>query len=171
MRQAYPLRPFLLVDTVALADLFAQSIEELTQDDYNEDQRLAWISGAEDTEAFAARLEDQLTLIVEVEGEILGFASLKDNAHFDMLFVHPYHAGQGVGTALADAIERLAQARGAKELTVDASDTALEFFEGRGYIATQRNLKPVEDQWLSNMTMKKVLGEAKEAAQAPRKAP
>ena len=39
-------------DTMALRDLFAQSIEELTAEDYNEDQRLAWVTKAEDAQAF-----------------------------------------------------------------------------------------------------------------------
>ena len=100
------------------------------------------------------------TLVVQVEGEYAGFASLKDNTVFDMLYVHPYFAGQGVGTALADAIERLAQGRGAKEITVESSDTAEPFFEARGYEATQRNMIPRDDLWLPNTTMKKRLGAA-----------
>ena len=44
MQTSYPLRPFLPADTMALRDLFAQSIEELTAEDYNEDQRLAWVT-------------------------------------------------------------------------------------------------------------------------------
>ena len=107
MTTSYPLRPFLPADTPALQDLFAQSIEELTADDYDEDQRLAWISSAADGEAFAKRLGSMTTLIVQVEGEYAGFASLKGNDTFEMLYVHPYYAGQGVGAALADAVERL----------------------------------------------------------------
>jgi len=49
----YPLRPFLPADTMALRELFAQSIEELTQEDYDEDQRAAWASAAEDAAEFA----------------------------------------------------------------------------------------------------------------------
>jgi putative acetyltransferase len=161
MQTSYPLRPFMPADTMALRDLFAQSIEELTAEDYNEDQRLAWVTVAEDAEAFAERLQEGLTIIVQVEGEYLGFASLKDNSILDMLYVHPYAAGQGVGTALADAMELLATARGVKEITVEASDTAQPFFERRGYVAGQRNLIPLEDQWLSNTTMSKQLGPAK----------
>ncbi len=52
----FPLRPFLPGDTMALRELFAQSIEELTQDDYDEDQRIAWVSAAEDADAFSERL-------------------------------------------------------------------------------------------------------------------
>jgi putative acetyltransferase len=155
--QSYPLRPFMPADTPALRDLFAQSIEELTADDYTEDQRLAWIARAEDAEAFADRLEAMVTLIVQVDGEYLGFASLKDNTVIDMLYVHPYATGRGVGTALLDALERLAAARGAEKVTVETSDTAQPFFAQRGYVPGQRNLIPIDDEWLSNTTMNKSL--------------
>jgi len=157
--QSYPIRPFMPADTMALRDLYAQSIEELTAEDYTEDQRLAWIARAEDAEAFADRLEAMVTLIVQVDGEYLGFASLKDNTVLDMLFVHPYATGRGVGTTLVDALERLAAARGAKEISAEASDTAQQFFAERGYVPGRRNLIPIEDQWLSNTTMTKQLAD------------
>lgn len=160
----YPLRPFMPSDTVALADLFAQSIEELTADDYDDEQRLAWIATAADAEEFAERLEHMLTLVIQVDGEYLGFASLKKGTVLDMLYVHPYAVGKGVGSTLVDALERLAAARGAKEITTDASDTARKFFEKRGYVALHRNSLPLADQWLTNTTMKKELTPAKDAA-------
>jgi putative acetyltransferase len=156
-RPTHPLRPFMPADTMALRELFAASIEELTQDDYDEDQRVAWASAAEDAQAFAKRLGSMVTLVVMIEGEYAGFGSLKDNTVLDMLFVHPYHAGEGVGTALCDALERIAAARGATEITVDASETATPFFEDRGYVATRRNSVPIDDQWLTNTTMVKKL--------------
>ena len=48
----------------------------------------------------------------------------------------------GVATLLVDAIEKLAEARGAKRLTVDASDTARDFFDKRGFEAQHRNTVP-----------------------------
>ena len=59
-----------------------------------------------------------------------------------MLYVHPAAAGQGAGAMLRDALEKLAAARGSKELTVDASDTARGFFERRGFVAKTRNTVP-----------------------------
>ena len=165
----YPLRPFLPGDTMALRELFAQSVEELTQDDYDEDQRIAWVSCAEDASAFAQRLAQSLTLVVQVEGEYLGFASLQDNKTIDMLFVHPYYAGQGVGTALVSALEKIAAARGAETISADASETAQEFFERLGYVATQRNSVPIDDQWLSNTTMTKTLKPPASSTEAPTK--
>ena len=45
-----------------------------------------------------------------------------------MLYVHPSAAGQGVASMLCEALEKLAGGRGAKNLTVDASDNARVFF-------------------------------------------
>lgn len=160
----YPLRPFLPADTLALRDLFAASVEELTQDDYDEDQRAAWVAFAEDAEAFRDRLEQATTLVIELDGEPAGFASLKENSILDMLYVHPYHAGTGIGTALCDALEKIAKARGAKAITVESSETAVEFFEGRDFEATQRNSVERFGEWLATTTLKKSLQAAERKA-------
>ncbi len=164
MSNDFPLRPFLPRDTAALRELYAQSIEELTADDYDDEQRIAWAATAEDATEFGKRLGEMTTLVVHLDGEYLGFASLSGIGKFDMLFVHPHYAGEGVGTALADAIERIAAARGAEALSVDASETAATFFESRGYEAMQRNSIPIDDQWLTNTTMMKRFKPARDAA-------
>ena len=87
----------------------------------------------------------------------VGFASLTGADHIDLLYVHPSAVGQGVGSMLCDALEKLAGGRGAKSLTVDASDNALEFFSKRGYVATRRNTVTVSGEWLANTTMQKTL--------------
>lgn len=152
-----PLRPFLPKDTMALRELFAQSIEELTQEEYDEDQRAAWASAALDAAAFGERLASATTLVVEIDGEYAGFGSLKDNRVIDMLYVHPYSAGHGIGSALLDALERLAKGRNVEVVSVGASDAALAFFEERGYVAQSRNSVPIGDEWLMNTTMTKNL--------------
>ena len=87
----------------------------------------------------------------------MAFASLKGADAVDMLYVHPSVARQGIATMLVDALERLAGARGAARLTVDASDTARDFFAGRGYTAELRNSVFRGGEWLSNTTMAKTL--------------
>src|SRR3981189_1140541 len=160
MGQALPkpaLRPFLAEDTPVLAAIFAASIEELTGDDYNEAQQAAWASAADDEEQFGKRLASQLTLVATLQNSPVGFASLKGADHIDMLYVHPGAVGQGVAAMLCDALEKLAGGRGAKALTVDASDNAAEFFRKRGYVAKQRNTVTVNGEWLANTTMQKTL--------------
>lgn len=162
---AYPLRPFLPSDTMALRELFAASVEELCQDDYDEDQRAAWVACAEDADAFRQRLERATTLIIEIDGEHAGFGSLKNNTHLDMLYVHPYFAGEGVGSALADALETIARGRGSESVTVEASETAVLFFEARGYQSLQRNSVERGGEWLTTTTMtKRLLPPSKEGS-------
>jgi putative acetyltransferase len=153
----YALRPFLPAHATLLAAIFRASIEELTAEDYNESQREAWASAADDEQAFGARLADELTLVATVEGSPIGFLSLEGTDKLDMLYVHPAVAGQGVGAMLCDAIEKLAASRGAKRLVVDASETARPFFEKRGYVGQQRNTVMLGGEWLANTTMEKHL--------------
>jgi putative acetyltransferase len=160
MGQALPkpaLRPFLAADTPMLAAIFVASVEELTGDDYSEAQQQAWASAADDEEQFGKRLASELTLIATVQNSPVGFASLKGTGHIDMLYVHPGAAGQGVASMLCDALEKLAGSRGAKSLSVDASDNAQEFFLKRGYVGKQRNTVTVNGEWLANTTMEKTL--------------
>ena len=160
MAQAHPkpgLRPLLPDDVPLLAAIFTASIEELTGDDYNESQQQAWMEAAE-SEEFGKRLASDLTLVATLEGSPVGFASLRGADHIRMLYVHPAVAGQGIATMLVDALEKLAGGRGAKSLSVDASDNAQGFFAKRGYIAMQRNSITVNDEWLANTTMQKTLG-------------
>jgi len=151
------LRPFLPADTSVLAAIFTAAVEELTGDDYSAEQQEAWASVADDEEAFGKKLAGELTLIATLRNAPVGFASLKGKDHIDMLYVHPNAAGQGVASALCEALEKLAGGRGAKSLTVDASDNAQDFFRKRGYVAKQRNSVTVNGEWLANTTMQKTL--------------
>jgi len=167
MARAQPklaLRPHLAEDTPLLADIFRAGVSELTGEDYSEAQQKAWASAVDDEADFGKKLGSQLTLVATLEGSAIGFASLASGNKIDMLYVHPAAVGQGVGAMLVDALEKLAGARGATKLVVDASDTARGFFEKRGYIAQQRNTIMTGDEWLANTTLHKQLAAKREAS-------
>ena len=150
------MRPFLPADAPVVGEIFRASVEELAADDYDEAQRLAWASAA-DEETFGSRLASQLTLLATIGGSPVGFASLKAPDEIDMLYVHPAVVRQGVATMLVDALEKLARARGAGRLTADVSDTAQEFFRQRGFVPQQRNSRRCGEEWLASTTMEKKL--------------
>jgi putative acetyltransferase len=151
------LRPFLPADAPILAAIFRAAIEDLAAEDYDEDQQAAWAAAADDEAAFGARLAGALTLVATVAGAPVGFASLKGAEEIDMLYVHPGVAGQGVARLLVDALEKLAAARGAKTLRVDASDTARDFFARRGFEPRHRQTVQLGGEWLGNTRMEKRL--------------
>lgn len=160
---ALSFRPYLPKDAEATAELFVASIMELGPEEYSADQCAAWASAAEDVAAFGNRLAGMLTILAEAKGELVGFASLrddpktKDNKQLDMLYVAPEHAGHGIGKALLDVMELLARQRGAEALTADASEVARAFFVRFGYEMQARNTVMRADEWLVNTTMKKSL--------------
>jgi putative acetyltransferase len=149
------LRPYLPQDGEGLAQIFRDSIAELTGEDYSEAQQEAWIAAADDEEAFSQRLSAQLTLIATIGGSPVGFISVKGKDHIDMLYVHPSVTLCGVATLLCDAVEKLTRSRGAAHLTVDASDTAQPFFLKRGFVSQRRQTVACGDEWLGNTHMEK----------------
>jgi putative acetyltransferase len=158
---AVALRPYVAADARRCAEIFRLSIEELAVEDYDAEQREAWASRADDEDAFRARLTGALTLVAVIDGAVAGFASLKGGGdEIDMLYVGPEFARRGAGGALIEALAKLAQARGAKRLTAEASEVARPLFERQGFTAQKRNLVRVGDQWLANTTMTKTLDPA-----------
>lgn len=157
MNPSIGLRPYLPQDASTLVAIFIASVEELAAEDYSVDQIAAWTAPADDAAQFGARLASQLTLVATFNGEPVGFASCKGVDQIDMLYVQPLVARQGVASALCDALEKLALARGAKHLSVDASDCAEPFFLQRGYSAQRRNTVDLQGVWLGNTTMRKPL--------------
>lgn len=151
------LRPMLPSDVPVLARIFRDSVMELTGEDYSEEQQKAWAEAADDVAAFGAMLERQVALVATLGGSPIGFGSLEADDRIGLLYVHPAAIGHGAGSMLADALEKIAGGRGAEHLSVDASDTASEFFAGRGYVPQQRNQVRRGDAWLTNTTMRKEL--------------
>jgi putative acetyltransferase len=151
------LRPVLPSDGPLLATIFQASVEELTEEDYDEGQRQAWASAADDAEAFAGKFSDWLSLVATIQGSPVGFIALKGADHIEMLYVHPAVARHGVGSMLYDAIEKLATARGAKKLTADVSDTARPFFDMKGFQPLHRQTVAIGDYWLGNTRMERAI--------------
>ena len=151
------LRPMLPDEAPLLAEIFRASIMELTLDEYEEEQQEAWAAAANDKVAFAKTLSDHTTIVATMGGAPVGFGSLEADSKVGFLYVHPAAVERGVGSLLADALEKIAGGRGAEALGVDASDSAYDFVSKRGYTAQQRNSVRCGEEWLSNTTRKKTL--------------
>ncbi|MDQ6702355.1 MAG: GNAT family N-acetyltransferase [Pseudomonadota bacterium] len=151
------LRPFLPADVQLLSEIRFAAIEELTVENYSDAQRRAWAAAVDDDAAFARSLEQGLTLVALIGGGPVGFIAMQDGGLIDQLYVHPAVARTGVASALVEAIEKLAAARGTAMLATDASDTAKPLFEARGYQATRRNTIEIDCEYLGNTRMTKAL--------------
>ena len=151
------LRPYIPADLPLLAEIRCAAIEELTVEDYDDAQRRAWATAADDDEEFAQSLEKGLTIVALIGGGPVGFVAMQEGGLIDQLYVHPSVARTGVATSLIEAIEKLAAARGVPTLVTDASDTAKPLFEKRGFVAEHRNAIEIDGQYLGNTRMTKTL--------------
>ncbi len=152
------LRPYLPKDVPFLLRMTRGSITQLAQDDYSPGQIEAWVESFSDEAAFAARLAAGLTLVATIDGFPAGYAMLKGKDEIDLLYVAPGLVRRGVASALIEALEKLAAARGATQLSAKASDVARPFFSARGYEPQSRNTVPLGDEWLGHTVMMKSFG-------------
>ena len=88
--------------------------------------------------------EERLALVAECDGRIVGWG----NAHLNVwtsapgqsnatVFVHPEHRGAGIGSTLADRLNRHLVDAGAQRIQVFAQPHAAEFARHRGYVRTR----------------------------------
>ncbi|NMM01066.1 GNAT family N-acetyltransferase [Paraburkholderia sp. RP-4-7] len=120
-------------DTAALAQLFRAAVGQLAAADYDASARAAWVSAADDEQAFATRLARGLTLVALCEGQPAGFAQLYPADHVEMLYVAPGYARQGLAAGLLARLEAVARLGGATALSADVSLSARRSFESAGF--------------------------------------
>lgn len=145
------LRPYCSEDCPALAELFYQTVHTVNARDYSPSQLDAWADGHADLAAWDRSLSRHHTLVAVLDGRIVGFADMADNGYLDRLYVHKDYQGQGIATALCDALEQAVP--GPHE--THASLTARPFFARRGYQVVKEQQVERKGILLTNFVMRK----------------
>lgn len=145
------LRAYRAEDCKNMAQLFYDTVHTVNARDYSEDQLNAWATGQVDLEGWNASFLDHITLVAEVNGVLAGFGDMTEEGYLDRLYVHKDYQGQGVATALCDALE--GKVRGS--ITTHASITARPFFEHRGYRVLREQQVERRGVKLTNFVMEK----------------
>ena len=149
------LRAYAQADNAAILRLFTDTVHTVCLADYTPAQADAWAPDSLIADVLCARFLTDYALVAEIGGAPAGFASLKTDGYFDMLYVHKDFQRVGVASSLADALEARAAALGLTEIRTDASLTARGFFTKRGYIVLKQNTVERAGQCLTNFTMVK----------------
>ena len=151
------LRPARPEDLPALARLFCDTVRTVNRRDYSARQTEVWAARGKallERDDFFGPLH---TVVAQREGQVIGYGNITDGGYLDHLYVHHAFQGQGVATALCDALEQYALARGARDATVHASITARPFFERRGYRVLAARTAVLDGVELTNFQMQKHL--------------
>jgi len=122
------IREFQSKDLDEIADLFYQTVHTINKKHYNQQQLNAWATGKIDRESWNKSLLENYSLVAVKNNKIVGFGDISTNAYLDRLYVHKDFQGIGIANTICDKLESHH-----KKITVNASITAKEFFEKRGY--------------------------------------
>lgn len=95
-----------------------------------------WFSDTLATTEFEKRLKSfhYDNLVYDIDNEIVGYVSMKDNSHLYHLFVAQEHQGKGVARALWDSISQRCVA---SKYTVRASLNAVPVYKAFGFVESE----------------------------------
>ncbi len=151
------LRRFRDGDGPALWRLFHGTVREVCSRDYSELQVKAWAPDDIDVPDFVRKLASLAPFVVEVDGEIAGYADVQSDGYIDHFYCHRNWQGKGVGSLLMKAIEDQAERSGLERLCSDVSITARPFFEGKGFVVVKEQDVLRRGVMLRNYRMEKLL--------------
>lgn len=124
------IRKYKSSDCEYLAELFFQTVHAVNSKDYTIEQLNAWASGNINIGEWDKSFLEHYTVIALDDGIIVGFGDIDNTGYLDRLYVHKDYQGQGVASAICDALEKAAETN---KIITHASITAKSFFEKRGY--------------------------------------
>lgn len=127
------IRPARPADAGAIVRLHEAAIRERGPVAYDEDQVDAWAAN-KDPDRYPIDDPDSHFVVATRAGTVAGFGELvPDEREVRAVYVHPDHAGDGVGTAILDHLEGTAREEGLEGLELLSSKNAVGFYERRGW--------------------------------------
>lgn len=136
-------------DVPAIRDVHVASISGLAASHYDDHQIESWSDVDEDDYSVSA--EGAYVIVAqtgtadgddaEADGEIAGFGAVPlESGEVRTVYVHPDHAGEGVGSAILGELEERACGAGLSELHLTASLNAVQIYERLGWESTGQTI-------------------------------
>ncbi|MEF9935562.1 MAG: GNAT family N-acetyltransferase [Clostridium sp.] len=151
------IRSYNEADLDKVINLFYNTVHSINIKDYSQEQVNAWAPKAIDKTKWGKSLLSNYSLIVEVNGQVVGFGDLEEGGYLDRLYVHKDYQGIGVGNMICNCLEEEARAQGHKSIETHGSITAKPFFISRGYRIVKEQQVEVKGIYMTNFIMVKNL--------------
>lgn len=136
--------------------LFQETVHSVNASDYTADQLEIWAPKIIKPEnEWWQTLLQNISLVAEINDEIVGFIDMTHTGYLDRLFVHKDYQRKGIAAALLRELENMARQQSISEITTEASITAKPFFEAKGYQVSKEQRKLFGNTEFINYIMKK----------------
>ena len=128
------IRLYTFADLESVVRLFTQTVRIVSSSYYSFEEVEAWAPSLPDAVSWEHFLNEQYTLVMDMDNKIAGFGCLSaDGGMVEMLYTHHAHQSKGIGSAILEALEKEATQRGNHEVRLITSATAWTFYQKRGY--------------------------------------
>jgi len=151
------IRRFHIADAPQIAQLFHQTVREVTIQHYSPRQVKAWAPDNLDFRNWAEICANRFTYVADDRGVIAGFGELESNGHIDCFYCHKNYQRRGIGRQIYNAIEAQALELSIHRLFTEASLTAKPFFQQMGFSPIQTQPVTCRGETFINYAMEKFL--------------
>lgn len=124
-------------DLDSILKLYADTINNVNNKHYSQEQIEVWISGNSDRELWKRKILEQKFFVAEIENRLIGFGSVTNDGYVDFIFVHKDFQRQGIASSIYDVIEIVAKENNLTKLYADVSIAARPFFKSKGFTVTK----------------------------------
>jgi len=139
-----------LDDLPEITALFKDTIRAVNRKDYSEKQVEAWASEADNSSKWQKRIQKTYFLVADLDGQIVGFAWLKNGFYMDGMFVHKNFQRKTIGSKLLRIIESRVSMNDFDTIKADISTTALPFFDSHYYEVKKKQKKSLKSEVLEH---------------------
>lgn len=146
-----------LKDLDSILKLFKSSVLAVSETHYTSAEKAAWIKVADQPSRWEAAIKNHFFILCFLEDVLLGFISLENNKHIDLIYVNPSYSRIGVAQILLEIIEVEAINKKSNQLTADSSKAAIGFFLKNGFQIKSENHNKNFGEILINYSVFKIV--------------
>lgn len=109
MKTDFTIREAQQTDTIALKELFQNTVLAVNSKDYSQAEVEDWASCGDDLSNIEEMIKTHYFIVaVNQQSQIVGFSSITSQGYLHSMFVHKDFQGKGIATMLLEEIERYA---------------------------------------------------------------
>ena len=139
-------------------ELIKETVHSVCTKEYSKKELDAWAPAKFDAARFIRALSPCYNLVAVIDSKIVGFISVEKDGFVNRLYTHKDFLRRGIATKLLKEAERWAFKCGLKELSLDSSKTAVDFYIKNGFYKAGISVIEKDGVVFRNTVMKKALG-------------